>query len=135
MKDLGTEVGRKLTHHLKCCMIWAILFFFYSATYAQDSLRVSVRANVKKDMIQLRWGVNSALAWKQTNRSGFIIERYTVVRDRVILSPAEKTILTPLPLKPQPLNQWESLATANDYAAVIAQALYGEDFELSGDDA
>ena len=104
-------------------------------TNAQDSLSVSVKANVKKDMIQLRWAVNSPLAWKQSNRNGFLVERYTVVRDNVILSPAEKTVLTPQPLKPEPLDKWEVLATSNDYAAVIAQALFGEDFQLSGDDA
>lgn len=114
-------------------MVVALFAFF--AVQAQDSLKVSVRANVKKDIIQLRWVVNSPLAWKQTNRNGFKIERYTVVRDNVILSPAEKIVLTPEPLKPQPLDKWQTLATSNSYAAVVAQALYGEDFQLSGDDA
>ncbi|MDJ1497233.1 hypothetical protein QNI19_30120 [Cytophagaceae bacterium DM2B3-1] len=102
---------------------------------AQDSLQVSVRANVKKDAIQLRWAVNSPLAWKQTNRAGFRIERYTVVRNGQILPQAEKTLLTPEPVKPQPLDKWQTLATQNNYAAIIAQALYGQNFQLSGDDA
>jgi fibronectin type 3 domain-containing protein len=107
---------------------------FFSAR-AQDSLGVSVRANVKKDGIQLRWAVNSPLAWKQTNRFGFRVERYTVVRNKEILAQAEKIVLTPQPLKPQPLDHWKTLATGNNYAAVIAQALYGQSFQLSGDDA
>jgi uncharacterized protein len=120
-------------------IIFAFTFFICllsgAFTYAQDSLRISVRANVKKDFIQLRWVVNTPLAWKQTNRNGFLVERYTVVRNNVIVTPAEKITLTPVPLKAQPLDQWQSLATSNSYAAVIAQALYGEDFQLSGDDA
>jgi len=34
-------------------------------------------------------------------------------------------------IKPQPLADWEEYANKSDYAAVIAQAFYGEDFELS----
>jgi hypothetical protein len=106
-----------------------------SLAFAQDSLRVSVLAHVQKDMIRLRWAVNTPLAWKQTNKDGFRIERVTVVRNNQVLAQPEKIILTPVPLKPQPLDNWKDLATTNNYAAVIAQALYGTDFKLSGDDA
>lgn len=110
------------------------VFTCFSAR-AQDSLGVSVRVHVKKGGIQLRWAVNAPLAWKQSNRFGFRVERYTVVRNKEILAQAEKTVLTPQPLKPQPLDNWKTLATRNNYAAVIAQALYGQNFQLSGDDA
>lgn len=105
------------------------------AQQVRDTVRVSVRANVKSDVIQLRWAVNSPGAWKQGTRAGFHVERYTVVRNGVILNPAERVELTAAPLVPKPLNAWESLATKNNYAAIIAQALYGEDFQLSNSDA
>jgi uncharacterized protein len=92
---------------------------------------ISVRANVKENVIQLRWAVNTPMAWKQLNKYGYIVERYTVVRDGEILALPEKVVITASPLKPQPLNNWEQLATSNNYAAVIAQALYGEEFKLS----
>lgn len=102
--------------------------------YAQDSLRINVIANVKKDTIQLRWAVNTPMAWKLGNQYGYRLERYTIVRNNEILSKAEKTVLVSV-LKPQPQNSWESLANKNNYAAVIAQALFGEKFQLTGDDA
>jgi uncharacterized protein len=116
-------------------IITLILLFSFNLVLAQDSLRVSVLANVKKDVIQLRWAVNSPMAWKQSNQYGFRVERYTVVRNNEILSEPEKIILTPQPLKPQPLENWETLATTNNFAAVIAQAIFGKDFQLTGDDA
>jgi len=105
------------------------------AQQARDTVRVSVRANVKPDMIQLRWAVNTPGAWKQSTRAGFHVERYTVVRNGMMLNPAERVELTPGPLLPQPLNAWQTLATKNNYAAIIAQALYGQDFQLSSADA
>ncbi len=113
--------------------LWLVAFCV--AAQPRDTVRVSVRANVKADMIQLRWAVNSPAAWKQSTRNGFHIERYTVVRNGAMLNPAERVELTAAPLVPKPLNAWQELATANNYAAIIAQALYGEDFQLAGDDA
>lgn len=98
---------------------------------AQENPHIYVRANVKEDRIQLRWAVNSAMAWKQSNTYGFIVERYTVMRNNEVLQTPDKVVLTPQPLKPQPLDNWKTLATADTYAAVIAQALYGKDFSLT----
>lgn len=119
-------------------IVWMValwLLAFCAAAQPRDTVRVSVRANVKADMIQLRWAVNSPAAWKQSTRNGFHVERYTVVRNGAMLNPAERVELTVAPLVPRPLNAWQELATNNNYAAIIAQALYGEDFQLAGDDA
>src|SRR5688500_1372654 len=102
-------------------------------SWSQDTLHISVLTNVKIDAIQLRWAVNSPMAWKQTNKYGYRLERYTVVRNNEMLAAPEKVDLGII--KPQPLDNWEALATANSYAAIIAQAIYGEDFQLSGDDS
>ena len=99
--------------------------------HAQVPAGISVRANVKENVIQLRWAVNTPMAWKQLNKYGYIVERYTVVRNGEILSMPEKVVITATPLKPQPLNNWQQLATSNNYAAVIAQALYGDEFKLT----
>jgi hypothetical protein len=71
------------------------------------------------------------MAWQQTNKYGFRLERYTVMRGGKALSQPEKRIIAEQ-IKAQPLEKWESIAVSDDYAAVIAQALYGETFELSG---
>jgi fibronectin type 3 domain-containing protein len=74
------------------------------------------------------------MAWKQTNEYGFNIVRYTIVRNDSILQQAEQRLLNQTPVKAQPLNAWENIVQNNDYAAIIAQALYGKDFNLSGGD-
>ncbi|NDV70031.1 fibronectin type III domain-containing protein [Dysgonomonas sp. 25] len=61
-----------------------------------------------------------------------MIERYTLMRGEGILDTPEKVILTPSPLKPHPLDDWQHIAQKDNYAAIIAQALYGDDFEVSG---
>ena len=98
------------------------------AAYAQDTAQVHVRTRVRKDAILLRWAANTPMSWKQTNRYGFNVERYTVVRDSQILPQAEKKSIGMI--KAKPLNDWEKLVQSNNYAAIIAQALYGESFEL-----
>jgi fibronectin type 3 domain-containing protein len=109
-----------------------LLLFGASQAETQDTIKVAVRINVQKDKIQLRWAVNNSTAWHFTNRNGFLIERYTVMRDGKILDTPEKTVLTSSPLKPPVLNDWQKIAMQDQYAAIIAQALYGKDFEVSG---
>lgn len=116
--------------HITTCLLF--LFLGGVTVYAQDTISVTVKPNVKKDRIQLRWAVNSPSAWYYTNRHGVIIERHTLVRDGSALDTPETVVLTPMPLKPHPLNDWEKIAQSDSYAAIIAQALYGSDFEVSG---
>lgn len=112
----------------------ALILFLVSISgiQAQDTIQVSLRANVQKDAIQLRWAVHSPGQWYFTNKHGIHIERYTLMRDGVVLSTPEKVVLTSSALKPHPLDDWQALAQTDNYAAIIAQALYGSDFELSG---
>ncbi|MDR2125344.1 MAG: hypothetical protein LBP63_00765 [Prevotellaceae bacterium] len=109
-----------------------ILLLISAGLYSQDTISLAVRSNVRKDMIQLRWAATSASAWYYTNKNGVIAERYTLVRNGQTLAEPEKKILTAAPLKPRPLDDWQNIATADNYAAIIAQALYGETFEVSG---
>lgn len=114
-----------------------VLFaLFMGSTFrstAQDTSSIQVRARVQQDAILLRWAAATPMAWKQTNRYGFKLERYTVVRNGQILPQAE---LKEFPsVKAKALNEWEPIVQQDNYAAIIAQALYGDDFELSGGEA
>jgi fibronectin type 3 domain-containing protein len=101
---------------------------------AQDSAQINVRFSVRQDAVLLRWAASTPIAWKRTNTYGVNIIRYTVVRDGTTLPQPEIKTLTQPVLVARPLNEWESIAQTSDYAAIIAQALYGETFELSGGD-
>ena len=87
-------------------------------------------ASVVKNSICIRWAPGSEAAWKEVNKTGYVLERYTVMRDDKLLERVERRVLKQS-LKPMPLKYWDStLLNKNDYAAVVAQALYGEGFEM-----
>lgn len=102
-------------------------------TIAEKKPEIQVIARVQKDKILLRWAVNTPISWKKLNRYGYTLERYTVTRDNKTLANPEKLVLAKI-LKPDPLETWEKLIETNDNAAIIAQAIYGENFAVEGGD-
>ncbi len=114
------------------------LFFCMSLSGRSQSLDSSflyVRASAQREAVLLRWAAATPLVWKQTNRCGFRLERYTVVRDKKILDTPERKILGEGIFRPRPLEAWKDRIEENDNAAIVAQALYGEDFQLTGEDS
>jgi hypothetical protein len=93
---------------------------------------VKVNARAQKDKILLRWAVNTPIGWRNSHKTGFMVTRFTVLRNGKILPKPEKVLLTPKPLLPEPLDSWMDLAQKDNYAAIIAQSIYGENFEVSG---
>lgn len=93
--------------------------------------KVELIGKALRDRIVLRWAPTSPVAWQLTNRYGYVLERYTIMRDGMILEQPEKILLSSQPIKPWPLEAWEPLTEENDYGAVAAQALYGETFEVT----
>ena len=110
---------------LLCLLLCAI------SSFAQEEASVQVLAKSANNKIMLRWAANTPYAWKKGNEFGYLIERYTISRNGGPVIPVESTMITSYPLKPKPLLEWEALATSDDNAAVIAQAIYGDGFETS----
>jgi uncharacterized protein len=112
-----------------------VLCFFSIAVMAQPAVAPSVKgiSLVKRDTVILRWAPTTALAWEIANRNGFVVKRYTVFRNGVLdtVNAPEEVVLTPSAIKPLPLDDWETLVKKDRYAAIAAQALYGESFSLS----
>ncbi|CAI2768812.1 fibronectin type III domain-containing protein [Flavobacterium collinsii] len=111
-----------------------ILFLFLiSLGFSQSKqTTVMVNARAQKDQILIRWAVNSSSEWQKANKKGFIITRTTLLRDGDIVSKPEKTVLTLKPLIPEPLESWLDLVQKDNNAAIIAQSIYGESFEVTG---
>jgi hypothetical protein len=107
-----------------------ITVFIGHAQVSEASVKVNARA--QKDKILLRWAVNTPIGWRNCHKTGFMVTRFTVLRNGQILSKPEKLLLTPKPLLPEPLEYWMDLAQKDNYAAIIAQSVYGENFEVSG---
>ena len=95
-----------------------------------DLAEVKVIASATKKEIMLRWGVTTPTAWKYANKYGYVIERKTIVRDKIVLiKPTIKQLVT-FPLKPKPMMDWKEFTEKNNNAAIAAQALYGEQFNV-----
>ncbi|MEO1049141.1 MAG: hypothetical protein AAFX87_00855 [Bacteroidota bacterium] len=92
---------------------------------------VAVIARPLQDSILLRWGATSPISWQLSNQYGYMIERVTILRNFKLLPTPEKRIITPSPIKPWPMAQWEALVDQDDHAGVAAQALFGETFEIT----
>ena len=118
-----------------CCLL---IYCQLAKAQEQDSLAVQehqivVLARPQQDgKIMLRWAVTSAKSWRKLNTYGYHVKRYTISRNKATLpEPIEKIIGI---FKPKPLEEWMKTIEENDNAAVMAQSLYGESFDVEGQD-
>lgn len=111
-----------------------IVLFFITCSFnlkAQEDTAAYVQAiaSSKNGHILLRWTPSNVKSWVMGNKYGYTIKRYTITRNSKKLEQAEVKTLAEN-LKPLPLEQWEAIMEKDTLAGVIAQALYGESFEL-----
>jgi len=102
-----------------------------SAQYADSARTVKVIGRAQQDRILLRWAVTDPSSWQYANKYGYVVERYTVLRDGKMLPAPQRTVMTPVPLKPAPQAAWEKVMDTNDYAAIAAQSLFGDSFQAT----
>jgi hypothetical protein len=125
-----SKTGDKINGVILVLLIQAVLFgnFIYGQDQKEGGIQIAARP--LKDSIMLRWAPSNYKSWDLGNTYGYNIVRYTIMRDSVLLEKAEKTTFTSMPLKPLPLNSWETLVKSNKYGAIAAQAIYGKGFEI-----
>jgi uncharacterized protein len=110
---------------------WA--FSVVALGQSADSLftkAIAVTGRPYRDSIALRWAPLDVRHWIQANKQGYVIERFVMARNGVVLTKPEKSILTESPLRPLAEGEWEPLVSKEKYAAIAAQALFGERFEV-----
>jgi uncharacterized protein len=99
-------------------------------TNTAEKAQLFAVASVVKGNISIRWAPSTEQAWLELNKVGYVVERYTVMRDNKFLQKPEKRVMKGT-IKPMLLKYWDSTTLAkDDYAAVIAQTLYGERLEM-----
>ena len=99
--------------------------------FSQEKIEYKLVAKATENSIILRWAPIDANSWLLNNKYGVKIERYTLKRNNRFLDKPEKQLLTFNAIKPDELKYWEQDALTDDYVAVAAQSIYGEDFEMS----
>ncbi|HSZ71324.1 MAG TPA: hypothetical protein VK750_01525 [Cytophagaceae bacterium] len=97
------------------------------STALKNTLKILSSVNEKS--VKLRWALTSSTGWKACNEYGFRIERYTLKKDSTWL-PTPELMVMANPYKAKPLSEWETLAKQDDYAAIMAQALYGQEMKV-----
>ncbi|MCT4639844.1 MAG: hypothetical protein N4A72_19250 [Bacteroidales bacterium] len=78
--------------------------------------------------IMIRWAPSDPILWKRSNVYGYTVVRYKMTQNGELLKNNTKVILTKEPKKPLPVEQWESISENNKYAAIAAEAIYGNSF-------
>jgi len=115
--------------------IWVGIFFLSSTlckAQRVDSVRgVKVLGRAQQDKILLRWAVTDPTSWQYANKYGYTVERYTILRDEKLLKVPERKLMTSIPLKPAAQAAWERVIDNNDFAAIAAQSLFGDSFEVA----
>lgn len=101
---------------------------------AQHALMMTGRST--GNSIKLRWAPTSPMAWKRCNESGYRVVRYTLMRNNQLLPWEQRSVAVPItdePIRPwQNQAEWKPLMERNEYAAIGAQSLFGEAFEVEG---
>jgi hypothetical protein len=100
-------------------------------TGAQQVVPLKMIVKPREGAVWLRWAPAGPMAWKYANTFGYTIERYTIVRNGKVLPEPEKQLLSQTQLKPLPLPAWEKASDTSDYAAIVAQAIYGTSFNTN----
>ncbi|MEN8122776.1 MAG: hypothetical protein ABFS35_20715, partial [Bacteroidota bacterium] len=101
-----------------------------------DSIpKVEVIARALQNKVILRWAPTSPIAWQYANKYSYTIERVTMTKKNKLLKNRELIKLTENSIKLLPEDQWEavvkdSLGNIDNYAAIAAQSIFGESFEL-----
>ncbi|WP_024770366.1 fibronectin type III domain-containing protein [Aquimarina macrocephali] len=124
------KIRKHIIGFFLCCIPFFTIGQSGQKEVASASIKIIGQAN--ENSIMLRWAVDQPTAWKRANTYGYTIERFTISRNGTVLNPPERKVLTSIPLKPAPLEQWQTMVETDNHAAILAQAIYGESFEVEG---
>ena len=98
-----------------------------------DNPHIRLKTRILKDRIMLRWAIDDAATWRQGHRHGFQVMRFTIKKEDGKIFSGDPKVLTSIPLKPKPLEEWRDIIGRDKMAAIIAQGIYGETFGMSKD--
>ena len=114
-----------------------ISLFFYTIAFSQSNqnkAEIKMLTKYVDNSVLIRWAPTNPSSWLKLNKWGYRIERIKIASNGERLSKPVKKVLVSN-LIPDPLEDWEKISKASDYAAILAQALYGEGFLVSENDS
>jgi fibronectin type 3 domain-containing protein len=99
-----------------------IIRYCCSSAFAEEA-GVRLLCRPVYDSILLRWAPTNSQAWDLGNKYGYVIERYTILRDGELVKERVRTVLTETPREPAPMKDWEPYA-GDRYVATAAQCIF-----------
>lgn len=118
---------------IKRLYLFIVLAFCMQGAYSQEKEDhlLKMRSEVSENKVLLRWVPTSAKAWRLLNQYGARLERLTVTRDGKALDEPLRAVLAKC-LRPEASEAFKQMARQYSYGAIIAQAVFGDKFEVSG---
>jgi uncharacterized protein len=106
-----------------------MLFAPYLVQGQGSEHRIEVLTNIKNNTIQVRWAPTSAIVWQLGNKYGYTLERYTIIRDGVLIQNPKSEIktLATAPIKPISESAMETRSDTNDYVAMVKGCIYEDE--------
>ncbi|MDY0779345.1 hypothetical protein [Tenacibaculum sp. IB213877] len=119
---------------LRFFILFLSIFFVGLQSFSQqkkekDEIKVLARPH-SSNKILLRWASNTPMSFRKLNKYGFRLKRYTIsIAGQTISKPIEKDLGVFKPGQPE---EWMKVIDANNNAAVMAQSIFGESFDVEG---
>jgi uncharacterized protein len=112
-----------------------IIIFFLSVGYILKAQQpepknngvVIVHSNLDGN-IRLRWSPTTPEIWNIGKKNGYILEKKVIKEGSKYNNPPVTIIMGEGPFLPAPIIKWEQASEHNDYAAIIADAFFGESY-------
>lgn len=111
-------------------LVLALLYPWAVGAQGRVESSIKVRSEIHDNRVLLRWIASDAKTWELLNKHGVSLERLTIARNGQVLETPEVTTLA-AELKPTETEELKSLASQYPMGLVMAQAVFGEDFEVS----
>jgi hypothetical protein len=95
----------------------------------ENEIKVLARPH-SSNKIMLRWGATTPMAFRKLSKYGYKLKRYTIsISGQTLSKPIEKDLGVFKPAQPK---EWLKVIEKNNNAAIMAQSLFGESFEVEG---
>lgn len=120
----------------KINIIFSLIFIL--STLVVFSQEIKTNKNVIKVLarphsshkIMLRWGATTPMSFRKLAKYGYRLKRYTIsISGQTLSKPIEKDLGV---FKPAELQKWIDIIEKNNNAAIMAQSLFGESFDVEG---
>ncbi|WP_299123045.1 hypothetical protein [uncultured Tenacibaculum sp.] len=105
------------------------LLSFSQKNSNENEIKVLARPQ-SGNKILLRWGPTTPMAFRKLSKYGYKLKRYTIsISGQTLTKPIEKDLGVFKPAEP---NEWLKVIEKNNNAAIMAQSLFGDNFDVQG---